>query len=469
MSSETRVSPRKSLAFKLTLWYSACFAISAAIVFGAGYFVILSFVRDATDAELIKEMEEYSSILSSQGMAGLKAVASAEEGAEDESGEIVRLFDARGQAVITSRSGFGDLIPFDRALFDQARSGAPALTTVALAGKGLKYRILYASLDSQTTLQVAENLSEEEQILGRLWRTFYLTVIVATVLAGVVGWMLSRRATGSLESITRTAIDIAAGDLDRRAEAPGSGDEIDHLAVTFNGLVDRIQFLLAEMKAMMDSIAHDLRSPIARMRGAAELVLTKKTSPLEYEEMAASTVEECDWLLGLINANLAVSEAEAGLAKVELEEVALDALVAEVCELFEPAAEEKGTTLRVQTLTPCLVRGDRQHFQRVVANLVDNALKYTPSGGSVTASVTISHGNARLTIEDSGIGIPSQDLPHVFERFFRGPQVTSAPGHGLGLSLARALVTLHGGEISAASQPGKGSIFTVTLPAQPSA
>jgi signal transduction histidine kinase len=229
-------------------------------------------------------------------------------------------------------------------------------------------------------------------------------------------------------------------------------------------MLDRIQALLTEIKEMSDNIAHDLRSPITRIRGIAEVTLTTGKSLGEYEAMAASTIEECDRLLDMINTMLMISKAEAGVDHLTREEIDLAKVVQEACKLFEPTAEDKGIALGCHLPGESHILGDTQMIQRMLSNLLDNAIKYTPPGGSVRVSVSENDGQVVVSIKDTGIGISPRDLPHIFERFYRGDESRSQSGIGLGLSLARAIARSHGGDIATASTPNQGSTFTITLP-----
>jgi signal transduction histidine kinase len=230
-------------------------------------------------------------------------------------------------------------------------------------------------------------------------------------------------------------------------------------------MLDRIQALLTEIREMNDNIAHDLRSPVARIRGLAEVTLTTGKSPDDFETMAASTIEECDRLLDMINTMLVISKTEAGVEKVSHDKVDIAALIGNACELFEPLAEEKNVGLRCRAPEKTIVSGGARMLQRMLANILDNAVKYTPPGGEVEISLSESEKkDIIIAIRDSGIGISATDLPHVFERFYRCDRSRSQPGTGLGLSLARAIARAHGGDITVRSALDQGSTFTVTLP-----
>jgi signal transduction histidine kinase len=215
---------------------------------------------------------------------------------------------------------------------------------------------------------------------------------------------------------------------------------------------------------MSDNIAHDLRSPIARMRGTAEVTLTSGRDLSEFESMAASTIEECDRLLDMINTMLMISKTESGVHKVSNKDVDLDRIVRQACELFSPTAEDQNVHLSCDVPSGIRMIGDTSMIQRMVSNLLDNAIKYTPSGGTVNVTLSETPLQIVLTFKDSGVGISSADLSRIFKRFYRCDQSRSLPGTGLGLSLARAIARAHSGDIAVISIPNRGSTFTVTLP-----
>jgi heavy metal sensor kinase len=295
-------------------------------------------------------------------------------------------------------------------------------------------------------------------------KIFTATMALLIVLAAAVGWFMARRVLSGVETISRTARNISGGALENRVPVKSKGDEIDQLAITFNQMLDRIQTLVTGIQEISDNIAHDLRSPITRIRGIAEVTLTTGKNMTEYENMAASTIEECDRLLDMM-----ISKTEAGVNKLEHKELNIPAVVQEACELFQPIAEDKGLVLSCDVSGNGSINGDVPLIQRMIANLLDNAIKYTPPGGNVSIDVeTDPDHTVIVSVRDTGIGISPDELDHIFDRFYRCDQSRSKPGVGLGLSLARTIARAHGGDIRVSSRPGKGSTFTVILPRLPS-
>jgi signal transduction histidine kinase len=252
--------------------------------------------------------------------------------------------------------------------------------------------------------------------------------------------MLSR-----VETVNRTSKQIIHGDLSRRVPLDGSGDEFDQLAANLNDMLDRIERLIAGMRDVTDNIAHDLRSPLSRLRARLEVTLLERRDAAHYEDVLRDTVGEADRLLGTFNALLKIAEAEAGSREMK-ERVDLAEIARSVAELYEPVAEEKGLSLTVTAPSPVAVLGDRHLLSQAISNLLDNAVKYTAAGG-VALTLWQSGDKGRIEVADSGPGIPADRRETVFDRFVRLESSRSTPGNGLGLSLVRAVARMHGGEV----------------------
>jgi signal transduction histidine kinase len=290
-------------------------------------------------------------------------------------------------------------------------------------------------------------------------------ILAGLLLAASLGWFMARRALGGVERVTETARGIGQGDFARRVTVSNRGDEIDNLATTFNVMLDKIQSLILELKQVTSDIAHDLRSPITRIRGMAETTLLGDKTMQAYQDMAGLVVEESDRLVVIINSLLEIAEADAGVAQLTRSDFDMTVMVQDAVELFRPVAEDRGIAFYLTAPSGQLIfKGDKGRLQRVLANLIDNALKYTGPGGRVLVSVQDELSHIKVSMADNGIGIKEHDLPHIFDRFYRADRSRSTCGNGLGLSLAQAFVKAHQGHIDIESSPDKGSTFRIVLP-----
>jgi len=457
---------RNRLAFRLTLWYAGIFTLCSCIAFLLFYTLITSVIRDRTNQELAGQVRRYAAALASEGIEEVARTAVIETQAAGVRKVFFRLLYANGVAFSSSNMEYWQDISISAAAVQQLLGGAgPVFETVVIPSRRDEVRVLYAMLSPTIIVQVGEVMENYSRFLDAFKGIFVTTMALVIVLAAGVGWFMARRAVSGIEAVTRTATMISEGAIEKRVPVKERGDEVDQLAVTFNQMLDRVQTLLTELKEMTDNIAHDLKSPITRIRGAAEVTLTTGKSITEFESLAASTVEECDRLLEMINTMLLISKTEAGVDKLKFEEVDVARVVRDACELFQPSAEDKNIGLHCDTPERISFYGDVSILQRMLSNLLDNSIKYTQPGGEVKVVVAENekHG-VLISVSDTGIGVTAPELPRIFERFYRGDRSRSQTGTGLGLSLARAIARAHGGDITVTSAPGQGSTFTVSLP-----
>ncbi len=463
MLSEKIDSLRHSLAFRLTVWHAGIFTLVSLAAFCIFYFSLSSVNRLRTDQNLSDELVEFSSFFHSKGMDAVKGLINIEAESNGVGDMFVRILNKDGEVLAsTNMSSWKNIGPGMSAL-SRIDSGANRVFET-LTVRGHTVRVAYGEIGPGIIMQIGQSMDDDEKIIEISYRIFGITMAVLMVIAALIGWLMTRRALRGVEDVTRTATKIAKGELDQRVSAKDGGDEIDRLAQTFNMMLDRIHALIHGMREMTDNIAHDLRSPVARIRGVAEVTLTAPGSADEHQAMAANIIEECDRLLEMINTMLDITEVEAGAGRLRMERVDIAELVRDACDLFRPIAEDKNIALMCDAALAHFMNGDIQRLQRVVSNLLDNALKYTPFLGRVTVSVDDKDGEVAVSVIDTGAGISESDLPHIFTRFYRCDQSRSQEGSGLGLSLAKAIVEAHGGSISVSTSHGKGSAFTVAFP-----
>ncbi len=456
------------LALRLTLWYGGVFSLTSALAFGFVFTLVVSATEENTDQGLLEDAAELTALWRSLGQEGLESGIREEVRGEGADKVFFRLWDGAGRLLLSSDmtfwSGLDALPEIPDGL---AHAGDSRFTTIRLPGREHPVRSIHLRMSAERILQTAQSLESDDELVDAAVSGF-LAALVAVLASGIpIGWFLARRALAGVEEVTRAAAEIAGGALERRVSVRSRGDELDRLAETFNHMLDRIQQLIVGMREMTDNLAHDLRSPLARIRTAVEVAVTGDTSLAQWQMTAGGVIEECDRLLETINTTLDITEAQSGAIRLDLAELNLAQTVEDACELYQAAAEDRHITLQMDLTAPCLIRADRQRLQRVIANLLDNALKYTPQGGWVTVAMAEEGRWVRLSFTDSGVGIAATDLPRIFDRYFRCDDSRGAGGNGLGLSLARAFVRAHGGDIEVASEPGKGSRFVVSLPKMP--
>jgi heavy metal sensor kinase len=456
----------RDLSYQLTLLYGAILA--GALI---GTLLILYFSLDAhlgrqMDEGLLTDWGEFQTLYAEGGVAAVAREMTLESESEGIDHVYFRLLDREGRAVLHSHpAGWEAVDAFPVNATEILQAGRPRLATVSLPGRGYSARLLSVPLGEAQVLQIAHSLKGNEHLItslaaGLTWWAGALVVVGLTL-----GWLMARRAMAGIQEITRAAEKIASGAFDTRVHPRSRFGEVETLAASFNRMLDRIQRLMTELREVTDNIAHDLRSPITRIRGAAELALTRQAGPDDCQAVMAGTIGECDHLLAMVDTMLLIAEIESGRRPRGTDRVDLNHLLGEACDLFEPVATEKGVHLVFQgDGEPLPVAGDTGALQRVVANLLDNALKYTPSGGHVWVHAAVRGDLLDFRFHDTGVGIAPGDLPHVFERFYRGDPARRERGSGLGLSLAQAVVRAHGGTIDVKSTPGQGTLVTVKLP-----
>ena len=317
-------------------------------------------------------------------------------------------------------------------------------------------------------VRVGQSLKALQRARWRLLLILGIAIPLALLLGSYGGLVLANQALRPVDQLTRAAEHISASDLTERVPVSDQNDELGRLATTFNAMISRLQAAFERQKQFTSDASHEMRTPLAVMRGEIELALRRERPPEEYRRTLTSNLEEILRLARLVEDLLMLARADAGKVELRCAPLELRKLCADMTDYIEPLAEQRHQTLRYTASdTTVTIHADQQRIKQLLLNLLDNAIKYTAEGGTITLSLKAENDYAVLAVTDTGRGIPAEDLPHVFERFFRRSAKTAdrtASGSGLGLSIVKWIVDAHDGQITARSQVNEGTTFETRLP-----
>ncbi|HEX7251372.1 MAG TPA: ATP-binding protein [Thermoanaerobaculia bacterium] len=463
MSSGRPEPFRRTFGLRLALWYAGLFLAGTAGLFALAYAL---FSRSLTerDQELVRStLSEYAGVYRAGGLEALRQAFLARQAAGAQPDLLVRVLAPDGEPVfVGAPTRWADFATGETP--GSGGSEEPRWSQSLRRGRPEVLELATLRMPDGAFLQIARSTDERRELLfrfrGQLAGVLGATLVVA--LAG--GVILTRRARRPIDELgSAVARIIETGDLGARLPVTKRGDALDELKILFNAMLDRIEGLVRAMRETLDNVAHDLRTPLARLHATAERALESGRPDAEGKEALADVLEETDRAAQLLSALMDVSEAETGVLKLEKEDVSAGHLVGDALSLFEDAAEEKKVALSGSAEPGLLVFADRNRMRQVLANLIDNAVKHTPPGGTITVDAVSDARDALFRVSATGPGIAPEDLPHVFDRLYRGDKSRSERGLGLGLALARAIVEAHGGRIAAETGP-TGATFLVRLP-----
>ncbi|MFO7645069.1 MAG: ATP-binding protein [Desulfosarcina sp.] len=462
----------RSIGVRLTAWYMGLLTLTF-LVLGTAAYGLLSY-------SLSRDMDS-----SLKGIADVMAQSTRSGGKVFSPSDVDNLFrrffgfspldryldlvDPRGQRdPDRSRPDSGELPISAEALKNASQGGSTFETIETPNGYPMRVLTLPVIDAGRVSNLVQVGMSLENMIITR--RRFLLIMAsvlpLCLLLAGGGGWLLARRSLRPVEHMTRSAQRISADHLDQRLELTGSGDELDRLAKTLNDMLDRLDNAFHQIRQFSADASHELQTPLTILKGEMEVALRSGRSPEEYQMVLKSGLEEIDRMNYLVGGLLLLARADTGVLRLDRQQVDLRSLVHETCKQIRVIADEHSIALQSDLPEAVSIRGDQEHLRRLMLNLCDNAIKYTPAGGSVTVSLQSTKDWVSLKITDTGIGLSQTEMQQVFSRFHRVTESRSKDvmGVGLGLSIARSIAEAHGGRIDVESTPGLGSTFTVQLP-----
>ncbi len=450
----------KSTSFRLITWYTILFVLSSLVINIYVYSVISGFIYEQSRDEIVEDINDLAGIYGEEGVEAFKT----EIFEDPEDPFLVRLTGIKNGADILR-------VPPDWDEFDPAELGAGPQAgekkwVYMREGEDDAYETTSLELSDGSLLLMGQTISERESLLKRI-RNIYLFAIIPVILLAYLGGLFAAdRALNPIRQLINTLNSIVAkGKVDMRVPVKNEDRLNDELIALFNTMLDKIETLVKGMRSVLDNVAHDLRTPMTRLRGTAEVAIQSGQDGDELREALGDCIEESERILIMLNTLMDVSEAETGAMKLNLEEMNVAPVIGDVVDLYGYVAEEKGISVEAGFPEELYLTADRSRIRQVLANLLDNAIKYTPSGGRINIEASRRDNEVRITVQDTGIGISDDELDNIWDRLYRGDKSRSQRGLGLGLSLVRAIVGAHRGHVEVSSKPGTGSVFSVYLPA----
>lgn len=456
---------------KLTIWYTTLLAASL-ITFGSILYVVLSRnIISSIDARLFSMADMVSRAVFRPGTVNLPQnfdIFLEHFFGIKTSGNFIQLMDEYGKIVFKSSTLGKTHLPLSGQAYHNSIDGNVTYETIKNIGQHPVRIITFPLMEDDqliSILQVGAPLQEATAALDALFYILIFGIPLAVILASGVGWFLAKKALSPVDIVTGLARKIEAGSLNERLDVSGPKDELGRLAKTFNDMIARLELSFKQMKQFTADASHELKTPLTILKGEMEIALRTEKTVEGLQGVIKSSLEEIDKMIAIVKSllNLARFDSRVRLPK---DNINLDSIVEERFNQTLPMAKDKGIDMFITKKENVMITGDKLGIGQLLFNLIYNAIKYTPQGGRIEISLEQSDNWAIIKVIDTGIGIAEEDLPHIFDRFYRvdKARTTGVGGVGLGLSICKEIAEVHSGKIEVESEAGKGSMFKVYLP-----
>ncbi len=457
----------KKIHFRLTFLFAVIFIISSLVLFMFSFFTLYSSMKAEDTGTMQRRLLNYWAVFQSGGIDAISKEMHVDSFLYGDRAFFIRITDSNNKTLFLK-------YPKNWKGFNIEKLGQfpPSILSheITLSSKTNEFKLEVSSvkLSDKYNLQIGMSTARRLFFLKIYQRNFILLLALLVIFSAGSGVFFGGRALKPLRDLNSTLKNIVeTGDFSKRVERKNVRDDLDEIITLFNTMLSRIESLIIQMKGTFDSVAHDLRTPMTRMRGLAELALQDQDNKERLAEALSSSLEESDRILSMLSTMMDISEAESGVLHLNLQPLAVKKVIAELVDIYAYIGEEKGLDIDLSCDDNCTLSADPVRFRQAVGNILDNAVKYSPEDSRIQVSIRQTDKNCIISVTDHGSGIDAGEIPFIWDRLYRSPSKRGIPGMGLGLSLVKAVVTAHGGSVTVNSQKGAGTTFSLSFPRTP--
>ena len=455
---------RSSISLRIAFLFCVTFSVALVAAFAISYFQMTFTLEKSRREVLSSKLREAAAILTSSDIRGLKDFLSDEKNRILNAPYMIRVLSVNGDTLYLKPSVQEKKFDFDSA-FKKVENPDKILGWNSLAAIDDEdmFNILTEKVGDQFYLQIGKSNEDHEDVLGTMLDVFMATGGIFILLSAGLGFWYARKSLAPLRSLLATIKTIEGGDLSQRVTLSGARDELHDLGDTFNRMIVRIEKLVQVMRDSLDNVAHDIRTPLTKIRGIAEDALTSN-NPTPLKEALQDCAENAAEVSELVDQLMSISEAEAGALQLRYSDCNLNELLCDVADIYEFVAQEKVISISVNCNSDLHWQLDRKRIKQALGNLIDNAIKFSPDGSKIEISSYVQERSLYIGVKDRGVGISEADLSRIWDRLFRADKTRTTKGLGLGLSIVRSVVIAHNGKVEAAPNPDGGMTFSFVIP-----